>query len=198
MMVSFTVIYIYLVYFTCNGDIVLEGLMDWLVNGMSNPLTFLLTFFVYCVLAAIILPIPVEIGLAGYVKFSSLFGLSPFWSFTILAVVMGLGKAVGSSCVFMIGVRVEDNVRQWTRWGWFQKLLEKSTILVEKFGYIGLFVIMSIPIMTDTVPLYIFSLLNKEGKIFEMKWFVLANFFAGATRAFIVGIATVSVLYAFW
>ncbi len=172
--------------------------MDWLVNGMSNPLTFLLIFFVYCVLAAIILPIPVELGLAGYVTFSSLFGLSLFWSFTILAVVMGLGKAVGSSFVFQIGVRVEDNVRQWTRWGWFQKLLEKSTILVERFGYIGLFVIMSIPIMTDTVPLYIFSILNKEGKIFEMKWFVLSNFFAGATRAFIVGIATVSVLYTFW
>ena len=195
---SFTVIYIYLVYFTGSGDIVLEGLMDWLVNGMSNPLTFLLIFFVYCVLAAIILPIPVELGLAGYVTFSSLFGLSLFWSFTILAVVMGLGKAVGSSCVFMIGVRIEDNVRQWTRWGWFQKLLKRSTILVERFGYIGLFIIMSIPIMTDTVPLYIFSLLNKEGKIFEMKWFVLANFFAGATRAFIVGIATVSVLYTFW
>lgn len=172
--------------------------MGWLVNGMSNPLTYLLIFFVYCVLAAIILPIPVELGLAGYVTFSSLFGLSLFWSFAILAAVMGLGKAVGSSFVFQIGVKVENNVRQWARWEWFQKLLEKSTILVEKFGYIGLFVIMSIPIMTDTVPLYIFSLLNKEGKIFEMKWFVLSNFFAGVTRAFIVGIATVSVLYTFW
>jgi ABC-type maltose transport system permease subunit len=40
--------------------------------------------------------------------------------------------------------------------------------------------------MSDTVPIYIFSVFNKEGKRFNMKYFMLVNFFAGVTRAVIL------------
>jgi hypothetical protein len=44
---------------------------------------------------------------------------------------------------------------------------------------------MAIPLMTDTVPLYIFSIANREGKTMKMEWFVVVNFIAGVTRAII-------------
>jgi hypothetical protein len=47
---------------------------------------------------------------------------------------------------------------------------------------------MSIPFMVDTIPLYVFSLLNKEGKLLSMRGFVIVNFLAGLTRGTIIGI----------
>jgi len=61
--------------------------------------------------------------------------------------------------------------------------VEKSEWLVEKFGYIGLLIILSIPGMVDTIPLYIFSVFNREGKVLEMKWFAVVNFLGGVIRA---------------
>jgi len=47
---------------------------------------------------------------------------------------------------------------------------------------------MSIPFMIDTIPLYIFSLLNKEGKLLSLRGFALTNLLAGFTRGTIIGI----------
>lgn len=164
------------------------GLLD-----MSNPYTYLVLFFIFCVLAAVILPIPVELGLAGFIPFiqegGEFLGFSTiFPAFLIVSVVMGLGKGVGSWMVFKIGEKVEDSIRVWFKWKWFVSFTEFLTKFCEKFGYIAIYLVLALPIMPDTIPLYIFSLLNKDGEIYEMKWFVQTNFWAGLSRGLIVGI----------
>jgi len=38
----------------------------------------------------------------------------------------------------------------------------------------------------DTVPVYLLSIFNHEGKSLQLRYFALANFLAGFTRAMIV------------
>ena len=90
--------------------------------------------------------------------------------------------------VFWIGIKIEDDLRRWFKWGWFRKLVDLMTRFCVRFSYMAVFIILAIPMMTDTVPLYIFSLLNKDGEVFEMKWFVMTNFWAGVSRGILVGI----------
>ena len=164
------------------------GLLD-----MSSPGTYLVMFFIFCVLAAVILPIPVELGLAGFIPFIQEGGeflgfTSIFPAFFIVSLVMGFGKATGSWMVFKIGEKIEDSMRVWFKWRWFVGLTEALTKFCEKFGYIAIYFTLALPIMPDTIPLYIFSLLNKDGEVYEMKWFVQTNFWAGLSRGLIVGI----------
>jgi hypothetical protein len=173
-------------------------LMGILSDAVSDPWVYVAIFYVYCVLAAVMLPIPVELGLIWLAAGDfMLFGLPIFQSFLILAVIMGLGKATGGQIVFTIGVKLEDDVRRWLKWGWFQKLMAWSSRLVERLGYVGLYIILSIPLMTDTVPLYLFSFLNRDGKLFTHRWFFVTNILAGMSRALIVGILSVAIGDAF-
>jgi hypothetical protein len=88
--------------------------------------------------------------------------------------------------VFKIGIGLEGMIKKWSarikQLGVFVDLCER---FVARFGYFALFIIMAIPLMTDTVPLYIFSIANREGKTMKMEWFVVVNFIAGVTRAII-------------
>ena len=166
-----------------------EGAMDWLANLAGDPVSYLVFFFIFCILAAVILPIPVELGLLGVLAYDfSLFGLSVYPTYILVAGVLGLGKAVGGWLVFNIGVHLEDEIRRYAKWRWFKVLLERSSWFVSKAGYIGLYILLIIPGMTDTIPLYVFSLLNREGDIFEDGTFALTNLLAGFSRALIVGI----------
>lgn len=151
-------------------------LMNWLESLGNDPLAYIVIFFIFCVAAAIILPIPVELGL--------LFGGSV--PYLIKAIVLGLGKGVGSVAVFEIGLKLEPKIRSWRRWRWFRWLFDNCEKFVAKYNYYALYVILSIPLMLDTVPIYIFSLANKNGKALEVKWFAVTNFFAGVTRAAIL------------
>lgn len=151
-------------------------LMNWLESLGNDPLAYIIIFFIFCVAAAIILPIPVELGL--------LFGGSV--PYLIKAIVLGLGKGVGSMAVFEIGMKLEPKIRSWRRWRWFRWLFDNCEKFVAKYNYYALYVILSIPLMLDTVPIYIFSLANKDGKALEVKWFAVTNFFAGVTRAAIL------------
>lgn len=67
--------------------------------------------------------------------------------------------------------------------GWLSR---KSERFVRKYGVVAMYVIMSIPGMVDTVPLYLFSILNEEGTLISLRDFTLANFLAGINRAFII------------
>lgn len=150
--------------------------IGWLQTFQTDPLLYLVIFFLFCVAAAIILPIPVELGLI----------LEPALPYPIKAIVLGLGKGVGSMAVFEIGMKLEPKIRSWRRWRWFRWLFDKCEAFVAKYNYYALYVILSIPLMLDTVPIYIFSLANKNGKALEVKWFAVTNFFAGVTRAAIL------------
>lgn len=71
-------------------------------------------------------------------------------------------------------------------WGWMKWMMRGSEKLVRKYGYPAMFVIMAIPGMVDTVPLYIFSILNKEGTLMTWRGFVITNIAAGIVRAVLI------------
>ena len=152
-------------------------LMDFLTTNQADPFTYLIIFYLFCVAAAIILPIPVEIALV----------VNPGIHIAIKAAVMGLGKGTGALVVFFLGRKIDETVGQYARkWRWYSWLLVKSEKLVRKYGYVAMYAIMSTPGMVDTIPLYIFSVLNKEGKLMTLWGFVLTNILAGVTRAFLI------------
>lgn len=154
-------------------------LMDYLINAIENPIPYSLIFFVYVVLAAVILPIPVEIGL-----------FNPYIHPIILLLILSLGKGVGALIVFYIGAGVRAKLKQWSiKSHRIKKIITVCERFVLKYGYFGLFIIMSIPLMIDSLTLYLFSLLNPkmDGKSALTKGkFVLINMIAGATRGTIV------------
>lgn len=157
-------------------------IVSWLANNQLDPITYVVVFFAYCVAAAVALPLPVELLLAG----------DPVVPFPVKALVMGLGKGVGALAVFYIGVTVEKSVMRYAHWGWFKWLLDHSERLVRRYGYYAMFGIMAIPGMVDTIPLYIFSILNKEGKLMDWRWFVIVNILAGITRAVLIYVIDVT------
>ena len=130
-------------------------------------------FFVYVILATVILPLPVELGLI----------LSPGTPALWLALVLGLGRVVGGIVVLYAGHEIGGKTEKWFhRWKWSTRLLDSSERLISERGYLGLYIIMSIPFMLDSLPLYVFSVLDK-GHRYKVRWFALTNFFAGFTRA---------------
>jgi len=155
----------------------LGGLWDFFVSVANDPVTYCIFFYIFSVLAAIVLPLPVELGLF----------LNPSVDIVIKALILGAGKATGSILVFYIGFSVEKPIRRWsTRWHWFKHLVDGMEWLVAKLKYVGLYVLLSIPLMTDTVPIYLWSIFNKEGKAMRVPYFALTNLLAGITRASIV------------
>jgi hypothetical protein len=174
---------------------IIEQLLDFLNANQTDPLTYLFLFFLFSVAAAIFLPIPIEIGLIW----------NPGLFFPLKALDLGLGKAVGAVAVFYIPSTVRRLVHRFRkghpgfhepeapevapppiRWGWLRWLAEKSEKFTLKYGVIALYVIMSIPGMIDTVPLYVFAIINKNRNLIKLRDFVLANFLAGINRAFII------------
>jgi len=153
-------------------------LMDFL-SGLNHadPTTYLLSLFFFSFVAAVALPIPVETAVA----------LAPeSIPIAVVAIVSGLGKGLGAMAVFYLGTTIEKTILRYAKWGWFRWILDKSETFVRRYGYFAIYIIMSIPLMVDTVPLYLFSLLNKEGKLLNVWWFTLANVLAGFTRAMFV------------
>ncbi len=154
----------------------LDDIMLFLEGLSQDPLIYSIVFFIYAVAATVFLPIPVELGLF----------FSPGTSIVLKALILGAGKAVGSVLVFALGGKIS---------GWTFRLFSKARVLrwfmnamrwfVTKTRYFGLYLILSTPLMVDTVPLYIFSLFNQKGTM-NIRHFAMTNFFAGITRAAVV------------
>jgi membrane protein YqaA with SNARE-associated domain len=175
-----------------------EDIAQWIMDLVENPVAYLAFVLVFSILAAIILPIPVEMVLVGFIAYitdqcGNFLGLGLAEAFILIAIIMGIGKALGSWIVFVIGIKAEKLVEKYLTWGWFQKLVKRVQDFCVKFGYLAMFLVMSIPLMTDTVPLYIFSIINKEGEVFERNWFVFTNLWAGISRTLLVGILALGV-----
>jgi hypothetical protein len=86
----------------------------------------------------------------------------------------------------MLGWKLENPLDRITaKWGWFKAFVDLMQRFVSKTSYLGLFIILSIPLMVDTVPLYIFAVFNKEGTM-KLQYFALTNLLAGMVRAAIV------------
>ena len=152
--------------------------IDFLFGVMEDPVSYSIVFLIYVILASIILPIPVEIGL-----FNS--NINP----ALLIIILAIGKGIGSFIAFEIGSRVRGGLKKRT----YQNILMKKIInwcerFVMKYGYYGLLIIMSTPLMLDSATLYLFSILNpnERGEAMTKKWFILINFAAGGIRGTII------------
>lgn len=153
------------------------SLTSFIEQVQGDPLVYSVVFFIYIIAATLFLPIPVEL----------LLFLSPATPFVFKALLLGVGKAVGSIIVFYIGMNVERPINTLTRkWGFFRMVVNFSKWLVDKLGYLGLYLILSVPIMVDTVPVYLFSIFRKDRCDRDLKLFALTNLAAGITRAGIV------------
>lgn len=150
-------------------------LMTSFLTNANDPFTYSVLLMVFTVLSVIFLPFPVETAL-----FIS--SLSPLYK----AIIVGIGKAVGSAIVLRIGAGIGDIMNSRTmQLGIAKKVVNFCNYLVARFHYFGLYIILSIPFMVDTVPVYIFSIFNEEG-FMEPGAFAVVNFLAGVNRVLII------------
>jgi membrane protein YqaA with SNARE-associated domain len=149
-------------------------LLRFLESTSANPWLYGLLLFIYSVLAAIILPIPVEFGL--------FFARNVPWY--AKAVVLGLGKAAGAFGIFFLGIKVENKLEKWAKTHrLFQQGLNVAFAFVKYTRWMGLLILLSIPFMPDTLPIYVYGIFNKQGQFLTPTAFVLVNFIAGVARA---------------
>ena len=157
-------------------------LLQILLESYNTPWIYMLLAFGYAILVAVVLPIPIEIALVKPLadqNFGFLLG-------TGLAIAAG--KTIGGWLIFLFGLNIEGSIRKWSaRWrvaAWF---VEKAEKLVRRTGYAGLYLLLSIPLMSDTIPIYVYSVFNEEGKALERNMFLIANFLAALNRVAILG-----------
>jgi hypothetical protein len=157
-------------------------LVQILLDSYNTPWIYMLLAFGYAILVAIVLPIPIEIALVkplGDQNFGFLLGTA----FAIAA-----GKTVGAYLIFIFGLNVEGSIKKWSaRWRFAAWFVAKAEKLVRKTGYAGLYLLLSIPLMSDTIPIYVYSVFNEEGKALERNMFLIANFLAALNRVAILG-----------
>ena len=154
----------------------------------NNPAAYLSLTFGFSFLVAIVLPIPIEIVLLAPI-------LGQQWEYLgAIIFAMAAGKTVGAWAIFFLGVRVEDNIRRWSeRYKIAARLVKWCERFVRKTNYIGLYVLLSVPLMSDTIPLYLYSLFNEEGRALDRRAFLVSNFLAAWTRAGFLVLIYVSV-----
>lgn len=157
-------------------------LLAILGEAYNTPWLYMLIAFGYAVLVAIVLPIPIEIALLPPL-------LDGRWGYlTGLAFAIAAGKTVGAFLVFVLGLNVEKPVKKWSdRWRVAAWVVVKAQKFVAKTGYAGLYLLLSIPLMSDTIPIYVYSIFNAEGKALERNMFLLSNFLAALNRVAILG-----------
>ncbi len=157
---------------------ILDDIVSFITATYNSPPAYLGITFVFSILVAIVLPIPIEIVLLGPI-------LGQQWGY-LLAVVLAMasGKTVGAWLVFYLGLRVEDDIRRWSqRYRSIGRLVAWCERFVRKTNYVGVYVLLSIPLMSDTIPIYLYALFNEEGKALNRTAFLVANFLAAWTRA---------------
>ncbi len=162
------------------APIAVEGIVEFLWGILdiyyNDPTIFLSVLLIYSVLTAIILPIPVEIALIPLLNQIAFLGVA--------ALALGIGKAVGAGAVFLLGLRVEGPIRYWcARHPIAGRFVGYVTRFVRTTKWAGLLVLMSVPFFPDTLPIYLYSLFNKQGQLIGGKVFLLVNLLAGVLRA---------------
>lgn len=155
----------------------IDDLVGILQAVYDNPAAYLVLVFLYAVAVAVILPIPIEFALLPPL-------LTGRWGYLAgITVALAAGKSVGALLIFLLGIRVEGGIRRWSeRWRFAAWFVRKAEAFVRKTGYAGLYILLSIPLMSDTIPLYIYSLFNEEGRALDRNMFLIANFLAALNR----------------
>lgn len=148
--------------------------IDALVRTATGP-PGLVVLFAYSFLVAVALPLPGELVLAAPLRL----GIDPLTELALIIVVSGAGKALGSLAALRIGqgaassgpvaratdrllpeVGVRSSVVAWFRG------------LVQRHGYLGLAVTLSVPMAPDTASVYAFSVAEVETGPFAAAAFV--------------------------
>ncbi len=156
-------------------------LIAFLEGVFGNPVLFFPLLFLFSVLVAVILPIPIEVALIWPILSGD------FVLFVGATLTIAIGKTVGAWAIFFLGIRVEDNIRRWSeKYRFWKRFVELMTRFVRRTRHVGLLILLSIPLMPDTVPIYIYSLFNTEGEVLSMNVFLGVNFVAGVIRSAIV------------
>lgn len=159
-------------------------LLQVLTEAYNTPWIYMLLAFGYAIAVAVILPIPIEVA------FLTPLAASNWGLLTGTAIAIAAGKTVGAWLIFIFGLNVEGSVRKWSeRWRVAAWIVRKAQTFVEKTAYTGLYLLLSIPLMSDTIPIYVYSLFNQEGKALERNMFLIANFLAALNRVAISGAA---------
>jgi hypothetical protein len=157
-------------------------LVQLLLDSYNTPWIYMLLAFGYAILVAVVLPIPIEIALVKPLADQN-FGFLVGTSLAIAA-----GKTVGAWLIFVLGLNIEGSIRNWSaRWRVAAWTVAKAEKLVRKTGYAGLYLLLSIPLMSDTIPIYVYSVFNAEGKALDRNMFLIANFLAALNRVAILG-----------
>jgi len=159
---------------------ILDDITNFIVGVYTNPGAYIAVTLLFSVLVALVLPIPIEIVLLQPL----LDPRGPQWGY-LLAVVaaMATGKTIGAWLIFFVGLRVEGGIRRWAdQYKWIDRFVRWAERFVRRTNYIGVYVLLSIPLMSDTVPIYLYSLFNEEGKAVNRTAFLVANFLAAWTR----------------
>ncbi len=156
----------------------LDDVINFVSAAYNTPALYLSLTFGFSILVAIILPLPIELVLIAPI-------LNGQWGYLGSVVfAMAAGKTVGAWLVFYLGVHVEDNIRHWSeKYRIAKRFVTWCEKFVRKTNYAGLYVLLSIPLMSDTIPLYLYSLFNEEGKALNRQAFLVSNFLAAWTRA---------------
>ncbi|OGS49526.1 MAG: hypothetical protein A3K65_04610 [Euryarchaeota archaeon RBG_16_68_12] len=156
----------------------LDDIINFISATYHTPALYLSLTFGFSILVAIILPLPIELVLFAPI-------INQEWGYLgSIVLAMAAGKTVGAWLVYYFGVRVEDNIRRWsTRYRTAERFVKWCEKFVRKTNYVGLYALLSIPLMSDTIPLYLYSLFNEEGKALDWRAFLISNFLAAWTRA---------------
>lgn len=143
------------------------------VRHATGPIG-LVIIWIYSFLIAIVLPLPSEIVLApaGQMRLGLPYGLT----LTVIIIVSGFGKAVGSLVAFHVGQeakeygplirRIKESRFDIIEWS------ERTTVqLAKKYGYIGLALALSVPFFPDTISIYAFTILEEDYLKFALATF---------------------------
>ncbi len=114
--------------------------------------------FFYSLATSIFLPTPFEVLLGNAVD-----NLGVFWTVLVAA----LAKTGGSWVVLMMGAKANAGLQQiLERYDTMNRIFDALERFAQKFGYSAVFILFSIPFMSDTAPLFILSVLNMRKSLF--------------------------------
>ena len=83
-------------------------LLGVLTEAYNTPWLYMLIAFVYAILVAVILPIPIEIALLPPL-------LEDRWGYLAgTAIAIAAGKTIGAWLIFWFGLNLEGSVRKWS------------------------------------------------------------------------------------
>jgi len=166
------------------------GALESLVATTTGPLGLLLVF-VFSFLVAFVLPLPGELVLLPAPEMVA--GVPPAASIAVVVVVSAVGKAIGSVVAYRVGRgTVASLSARWlpggSSFGSNPGPVEgRLTAFVRRYGYAGLAVTLSIPLMPDTAVIYAFSLLDTD----DERLLALAAF-VGTVGRLVVSLALVT------